>query len=327
MAKRAVEISFVIACYNGLPHLGPAVQSALAQEDIDVEVIVVDDGSSDGSISYIRDAARLDPRIVLLQTPANMGPGGARNLAVEAMKGEWLSVLDADDLIEPYRSRRLVDAAKRQDADMVADDLLLFGEGMADSRFLSTNWPRTGAWMTFERYLSESVLFGKAPNPGFLKPIFHRKLFADHSMRYNPQLRIGEDDELVMRMLHAGARYWIVPEPGYRYRKHEASISHRLSPANCARMIAAETELRQRFEASGALPKAYHKRWSALLHAQAFVCSIDHLQNRRFLAAAKTLLAQPSALRLYRMPITARFQRLISRLQPDKADTIPKLAD
>lgn len=327
MPKQAVEISFVIACYNGLPYLGPAVHSALAQEHIDVEVIIVDDGSTDGSVSYIRDMARLDPRIVLLQTPANIGPGGARNLAIQAMKGEWLSVLDADDLIEPYRSRRLVDAAKRQDADMVADDLLLFGEGMTDSRFLSANWPTAGDWMTFERYLSESVLFGKAPNPGFLKPIFHRKLFADHSMRYNPRLRIGEDDELVMRLLHAGARYWIVPEPGYRYRKHEGSISHRLSCANCARMIDAETDLRQRFEALGPLPKAYRKRWSALIHGQAFVCSIEHLQNRRFLAAAKTILAQPAALRLYRMPILARFQRLISRLQPDKADTIPKLAD
>lgn len=327
MAQRPVEISFAIACFNGLPHLRPAVQSALSQTDIEVEVIVVDDGSSDGSIAYIRDLALSDPRVVLLQTPSNMGPGGARNLAIEEMKGDWLSVLDADDLIEPYRSRRLIDAAQRLDADLVADDLLVFGEHVAETRFLSGNWPISGDWMTFERYLTDSVLFGRAPNPGFLKPIFHRRLFADPTMRYNPELRIGEDDELVMRMLHSGARYLIVPEPGYRYRKHEASISHRLSPANCRRMVEAENALRQRFEASGPLPRAYHKRWKALLEAQSFVCSIEQLQNRRFFAAAKTLLAHPSAIRLYRMPIFARFQRLVSRLLPQKADEIPGLAD
>ena len=309
----AVEVSFAIACYNAMPYLEEAIQSALSQKDTSVEVIVVDDGSRDDSCDFVRNLAKHDSRVRLLETPHNMGPGGARNMAIEAMKGEWLAVLDADDVLLPDRSRLLIDAAIAADADMVADNLIVFGEGLVDQPFLSPPLATGGDWMTLERYVGDAVMFGRAPNPGFLKPMFRRRTLNDPPLRYNAQLRIAEDDELIMQLLRVGKRYLVVPTAGYRYRKHSESISHRLSVANCDQMVTSEMALRDRLMLAGPLPRGYQRRWDALLNAQSFVTSIDQIKNRNFAGAVATLLRRPSAVGLYRMPVAAQLKRLSPR--------------
>jgi succinoglycan biosynthesis protein ExoO len=309
-----IDVSFAIACYNALPYLDQAIGSALAQKDVGVEVLVVDDGSSDGSRERAAELAAADPRIRLLTTPVNSGPGGARNLAIDAMRGRWLAVLDSDDLILSERTRTLIDAAEAAGADLVADDLVIFGDGLPDETFLAKDWASGGGWMTLDRYLRDSALFGRAPNPGFLKPMFRREIFAGGRNRYNPDLRIAEDDELIVRLLLADHRYLVLPTALYHYRKHAASISHRLSPANAERMVRAERELREAMAAAGPLPPAYRRRWHALLDARAFVGSLDLFKRRAFAAALLTLLRRPGAMRLYSMPIAARLGRLRARL-------------
>src|SRR3989304_2564250 len=89
------DVSFAIACHNSLPYLDEAVASALGQQDVTVEVIIVDDGSKDGSLARAKEWAERDARVRVLQTPENLGPGGARNLAIESMRGTWYAVLDS----------------------------------------------------------------------------------------------------------------------------------------------------------------------------------------------------------------------------------------
>ena len=306
---RDVDVTFAIACYNAMPYLDAAVRSALGQRRVTCEVVLVDDGSTDGSLLCASEWARRDSRVQALQTPQNLGPGGARNVALSVMRGRWLAVLDSDDLITPDRTRRLLDAAEDNQADLVADDLQIFGEGVEEARFLADDWSQGARWMTRERYLDDAVLFGRRPNPGFLKPMFRRSFLERHKLSYNPELRIAEDDELALRCLLAGARYLIVPEPMYHYRKHAASISHRLSLANLDRIMCAEMNLRQQFEAQGALSSAYRRRWRSFANARAFTVAVDRLKQRRFLAAAYAILRRPQALPLFAMPLAARLRR------------------
>ena len=72
-------------------------------------------------------AAR-DKRLLLLSPAGNMGPAAARNRCIEAARGRWIAVLDSDDLMHPDRLARLVAAAERDNADIVADDLLIFDD-------------------------------------------------------------------------------------------------------------------------------------------------------------------------------------------------------
>lgn len=303
------DVSFAVACYNAMPHLPYAIESALMQSNVNVEVLIVDDGSSDGSLECAQDLAAQDSRVVVHRTPVNSGPGGARNIALNVMKGSWYAVLDSDDLIDPDRARILIEAAEEAGADLIADDLLVFGEGIEEQRFLSADWPAGGRWLELDFYFSQSPLFSKVPNPGFLKPMIRRNVIEDLGLRYNEALRIAEDDELIVRLLMAGKRYYVLPKPLYRYRKHVNSISHRLSVEHVKLMMQSERVLRAKLQERGEISHSYRKRWYALERAVSFSKAVAALKARRPVAAIMAVLRKPSAVRLFAMPLGARLRR------------------
>lgn len=305
MQPATVDVSFAVASFNCRDYLEAAVASALAQRDVTLEVLIVDDGSSDGSRELAERLAQQDSRVRVLATAENGGPGRARNVAIDAMRGRWYAVLDSDDLIGPERSAVLIAAADRNAADMVADDLTVFGDGLVETRFLGTAEP-VGRWIELERYFSDSKLFGPTPDPGFLKPMVRRELLERTGITYDDRLRIAEDDNLVVRLLLAGARYWLEPLPMYRYRKHAASISHRLSLDHAERMMAAADRLRD----SGVDSPAFRRRNAALADGVAFTRAIDALKARRPFAALAAVARRPRSLALFAMPIRARLKRL-----------------
>jgi glycosyltransferase involved in cell wall biosynthesis len=104
-------------CYNAAAHLAEAVGSVLAQELRDLELIVVDDGSSDASPRILAELAEQDPRLTVIHQQ-NAGAGPARNRALQAARGEWLSFLDADDWWTRDCLGKLLDAANRARADL-----------------------------------------------------------------------------------------------------------------------------------------------------------------------------------------------------------------
>lgn len=312
-AKDPIDVSFVMACYNAAEFLEDAIQSALAQRDVGVEVIVVDDGSTDGSQEIARRCASMDARVRLLQTQKNLGPAGARNLGLANMRGNWYAVLDADDLIEPQRSRTLIGVAGLHGADMVADNLIQFGKGITERPMCSIA-PRGGTYeMTLSDYLERSCLFVKEAGPGYLKPMIRAQAIDRAKLSYDESLWIAEDDEFVIKALLAELRYVLTDYAGYRYRRHDASISHRLSLSNLERMIAAEEKVALRLPEHVRKSSPYLKRKSALHRAHAFTRSIEAMKSRDFLSAIMAIVRRPSALMLYSMPLRSKFGRLRAR--------------
>lgn len=97
--------SIIIPAFNRGRMLRRAVDSALAQEGVEFEVIVVDDASTDDTLAVARSYS--DPRITVLARPTNGGPCQARNAGVDASRGRWLVMLDSDDALQPHALRRL----------------------------------------------------------------------------------------------------------------------------------------------------------------------------------------------------------------------------
>jgi succinoglycan biosynthesis protein ExoO len=303
------DVSFAVACYNAGEFLAPAVESALAQTDVSIEVIIVDDGSSDGSFERAQDMARQDPRIRVLKTPKNGGPGAARNIALETMRGDWYAILDSDDLIDPARSRTLIDAAVESGADLIADDLIVFGEGIEPHSLISAELGEDACWIDIQAYVQRSCLFSGKPGFGYLKPMIKRAFLTEPPLRYNENLRIGEDDELIVRLLDQEAKYRLLPKGMYRYRKHGNSISHNLSVENATRMVEAERRLQDQIDPEVVHSRAYQDRYASMRRGLAFVTSIDQIKARKFGAALITLARSPSAIPLYKMPIKAALSR------------------
>jgi glycosyltransferase involved in cell wall biosynthesis len=106
-ANQMSAVSIVIPTYNRAPVLGRAIDSALAQTVDDVEVIVVDDGSTDETTAVID--ARDDERLVLVASEGNRGANAARNLGIDRATGECVSFLDSDDELAPTHVERVLE--------------------------------------------------------------------------------------------------------------------------------------------------------------------------------------------------------------------------
>ena len=271
--------------------------------------MVVDDGSADRTIEIVRDLGRGEPRIRVETLPQNMGPAAARNHGFAIARGNWIAVLDSDDLMAPDRLQSLIGTAERVGADIVSDNLMEFeGDDVGHAEpYLPDAKPR---WISAADYLAEGCLFADGRDYGYLKPVFRADALRSAGLIYNEALRIAEDDDLIVRGLLAGLRYWNEPRETYFYRKHAASTSHRLSVPNAEAMLAASAELLSSHRQSPefALLKRRHE---AVARGLAFVHLIDALKRKRWIEAASIGVRHPAMLPLLRMPLGAAAKRLI----------------
>ncbi|HEV2761343.1 MAG TPA: glycosyltransferase family 2 protein [Pyrinomonadaceae bacterium] len=119
-------VSVLIPCYNAEPFVCEAVESALDQTCGGVEVIVADDGSSDGSVGAIR---RRFGSAVRVESLPNRGACAARNRAFELSRGRFIQFLDADDLLTPDKLEKQLPPLLSGEADLVFSKGMLFGDG------------------------------------------------------------------------------------------------------------------------------------------------------------------------------------------------------
>ena len=116
------RVSIVVPFYNNEDLLDYCLQSIAAQTLTELEVIMVDDGSSDGSVSIARARAAADPRFILVQVP-NGGPGYARNRGIEKAQGEFLGFVDADDLLPGHACEHMLHTLQASGSDFVSGNV------------------------------------------------------------------------------------------------------------------------------------------------------------------------------------------------------------
>lgn len=236
-------ISVIMANYRGARYLAASMKAVLAQSEPRLELILADDASDDDSVAIARGIAAGDPRVKVIASPRNGGPAVTRNLALDAARGDWIAIVDSDDLIHPQRLARLVQAATAAGADIAADDLVHFGAAeRAQGRTLLQGLRLSSPMrLTLDLYLQGNAPGADLPSFGYLKPLIRRSVLG--SRRYDPALRIGEDYDLILRLLIDGASFLLLPDPLYAYRRHAGSVSHRLSVETVGAMLAAHEAL------------------------------------------------------------------------------------
>ncbi|WP_072393084.1 glycosyltransferase [Hyphomicrobium sp. CS1GBMeth3] len=320
-------VSVVIANFNGERFLADALASARNQTLRDVEMIVIDDASSDASREIADAAARADGRIRVLPLATRSGPGAARNAGLSAARGRWIAILDNDDLMHPSRLEQLVAEAEAANADLIADDLLIFGDGTTPTSLLSAR-QRTRGWLSAADFIAGNKLLTREPVLGYLKPLIRTAFLREHGLSYTPDLPIGEDYDLVVQLLAKGARFRVVESLGYFYRKHSQSTSHRMSGNNVAQMLAADARLRTLFGAGEAdVARAFETRKASIERAAAYGEIIATLKKRDWRQAAALMVGNPRALPLLAMPIAARWRKLTApRGEQPATDTDKRVA-
>ena len=311
--QTATDVSVVMANYNAAPYIQDAIKSALSQTLKSLEVLVADDASIDDSVVRVKAIAARDPRVRLIVARENAGAGAARNRALAVARGKWIAVLDSDDLMHPERLAFLIDAAERDGADIVADDLLIFDDDRTKpiSTLLKGDWARAPFDVRTVDYIRSNCIYGHLPVLGYLKPIFRASVFRASGIRYSESLRIAEDFDLVLRLLVRKRRFRVFPEPMYFYRKRSSSTSHRLSAATISAIHEGDATLRaDNPDLPREVSAELDERLANVSRALAFDNLVGSLKRKSFATAALTIARRPSCVRLLALPVIARLRRL-----------------
>lgn len=314
-------ISVIMCNFNCAAYLPAAIFSALQQQLVEIEVIVVDDGSTDASRDIVERMATDDPRVHLVKTPTNLGPAGARNLGLAIARGDWIAIQDSDDLMHPERLARLIGTAERRQVDIVADDLLAFDDAQKAPAYAIVDgfWSTDVIEMPMETYIHSNALYTRAPTLGYLKPVFRASILR-HGLRYNESLRIAEDFDLVLRMMALGHRLIMTPDLTYFYRRRNTSISHRLAPEAVAAMRMADAQFRADFpNLTPRIVRALNRRMENLGRTLGFEKMIDRLKARDLSGFAAVAREHPDSLPLLRLPVLARLGRMFGRKEAGSA--------
>jgi len=139
LPSAVTQVTVVIPTFNAETTLLRAVRSALDQTMREIEVIIVDDASSDSTWDLVTDIFLQDRRVRVLRHKKNTGKPIAMNRAIAIARGQWLAVLDADDWYHPDRLNALIGVAKQWQVDMVADNQFFY-DAPANS-VVGTAWP------------------------------------------------------------------------------------------------------------------------------------------------------------------------------------------
>lgn len=237
------RFSVVIPAYNNERHLEAALQSLIVQTEQRWEGLLVDDGSTDGTLGLMRKFASRDSRFRILTQPNAGRPAVARNRALAIATGHTVAFLDADDL---YHLRKLeaqeAALAACPDADLVFSDLRLIDEN-AESVAAS---PDAAATYLSARRFTEQLrphVERKEGNCYVLRPTFYhfmtvafpaittqtvafrRRLLASQPFAFDETMTVGEDADLWLRLARFG-RVAYVDEVLSYYRQREASLTH-----------------------------------------------------------------------------------------------------
>ncbi len=304
-------VSVIMANYRGGATIARALDSVLAQTMGDLEVIVADDASPDDSVAVVSAIIARDARVRLIAAPQNGGPARTRNLALAQARGEWIAIVDSDDIIHPERLERLLAAAAQFKADIVADDLLHFHDDGAPPTLLLAGHDTPFA-VSAETWVTAGM-DGKMPALGYLKPLIRSAALG--ALRYDESLRIGEDYDLLLRTLLGGASMWIVPEPWYLYRRHSGSISHRLAANDVAAMLANQDRLQAGIKPDATLAQAFAQRRDALQGALDFGRLVAAIKARRPVPALEIVMRRPTLLKRLWTSFTEGRQRRAAQPQ------------
>lgn len=295
------DVSVIMAAWSAEAFIHVAIGSALAQEGVSLELIIVDDASPDGTLQAAERAAAGDPRLVLDRLAHNSGPAAARNRGLDLARGRYVAVLDADDGMQPGRLERLVRLADAAGLDIAADDMIRVRDAAQSDggeAFLRAGSVSPGLKIGLADYIDPASEHRFGENLGYLKPLFRRATLERIGLRYDETLRNSEDFYFVAELLAAGARMQLTPEPGYRYTIREGSISHRLTPAMTGAILDAERAFMRRHAAAldtGA-KRAAAARMRLLMRSHAFESVVDAIKQRQPGRALGEALRRPAAL-------------------------------
>lgn len=210
------KISVIMSSYNRAHYIKEAIESILNQTYQDFEFIIIDDCSKKETQDVIEQYAKNDERIIFLKNEHNMGPSNTRNRGFEIAKGEYIAIVDDDDICLPDKFKKQIEYLdKHPEITMLGTDIETFG--------YNENIP---SWVDLFDVNLISVLINFY-NPFCASTLmFRRDFIKKNNIKYDSNLWHAEDYDLYYQILSNGGKITNLPDVLLKYRVHANSLSH-----------------------------------------------------------------------------------------------------
>lgn len=211
----AEKISVIVPVYNTEKYLPICLRTCMEQTLQDIEIICVNDGSTDGSLEILQAFQREDDRIVIIDKP-NGGLSSARNAGIRAAHGEFLVFLDSDDKLAKNACERVWRETKEAPTDIVAFGTDYF-PWYPDPDLWLKNVLRvpTGRYWKFE----PPVLFERSGSIPFVwRQAYRRSLLVENDLYFDEEIKFGEDTVFQIEMFPHAENFAFISDMLYQYR-------------------------------------------------------------------------------------------------------------
>lgn len=211
------KVTVIVPVYNCERYIAQALFGLVRQDLDDIEIIILDNHSTDASWEIISDYAKKYPQIVAIRHEQNIGQGRNVNAGLEMASGEYIAEHDSDDFAYPEMYRKLYEAAKETNAEVVKCGFFnLYGKKAIAAR-QEPLWFDSGTFATMD--LPERERFSVLAHQCHLQSgIVSREFLTRHNLRYRPD-GVFEDTSLSFKIRTLAQRYTYIPDCLYFYRK------------------------------------------------------------------------------------------------------------
>lgn len=220
-----IKVSVIVPVHNAVALVKTCIESLIHQTLHDIEIIFIDDRSTDASLAILQEYQKKDQRITILRNGSNLGGAASRNKGLEVAKGKYIQFVDSDDYIDLNALEAMYNLAEMNDVDMCYLGMQLHPEGNVDRLGLqqSIQGSYDGVYdgqELLKKFVEREEFFL------YLCSVFYRRSFIKENGLYFRKLLIGEGGDFILRALCRVRRVSVCDGKYYHYRVHGNSVMH-----------------------------------------------------------------------------------------------------
>ncbi|MBS5037704.1 MAG: glycosyltransferase family 2 protein [Fusobacterium sp.] len=217
---KEIKISVIVPVYNTSKFLEKCLNSIIEQNFKDIEIIIINDCSTDNSLEIINELIKTDSRIILINKEKNEGLSAARNSGIKIAKGEYVLHIDSDDWIEQNYFKNMYEYAKKNQADIVISDYYLdFNNG----KIIYTYDQNKDIELKKENYI-ENIFLSKS-YPCVWNKLIKTELYKKNKIKHPEGIALGEDLAVIPQLMYYSKKIIKLNKAYYHYIQNIFSIT------------------------------------------------------------------------------------------------------
>lgn len=221
--KDNIKISVIIPVYNTEKYLDQCLNSILLQTLEEIEIIVVNDNSTDNSLNIIKEYIKKDNRIILIDKKKNEGVSQARNSGIEAAQGKYIFCIDSDDWIEEKCLEEMYERAISYNADVVITDFY-FDLAEKNRVYYAVDQESENIVMS-KQEIFKNILEQKKTLPAIWNKLIKKELYIKNNIKFPVGISVGEDLLVTTILLYFSEKIVKLNKAYLHYVQRENSIT------------------------------------------------------------------------------------------------------